>query len=95
MDVGICNGPRTLGEYFQILTLLTLTSFPAPADNPHVTINNLTFHSFTLSWKDYATDSQPGFIQGYRVYLRSKSGQCHPGFTKAVLPGDMRVCLPL
>ncbi|EPQ11658.1 Oncostatin-M-specific receptor subunit beta [Myotis brandtii] len=63
----------------------------APANNPRVDIINLTLHSFTLSWKDYATDSQPGFIQGYRVYLRSKAEQCPPGFTKAVLP-DNSVC---
>ncbi|XP_054571287.1 oncostatin-M-specific receptor subunit beta isoform X2 [Eptesicus fuscus] len=63
----------------------------APADNPRVAINNLTSHSFTLSWKDYATDAQPGFIRGYRIYLRSQAEQCHPGFTKAVLP-DNTVC---
>ncbi|XP_036163817.1 oncostatin-M-specific receptor subunit beta isoform X1 [Myotis myotis] len=63
----------------------------APANNPRVYISNLTLHSFTLSWTDYATDSQPGFIQGYRVYLRSKEEQCPPGFTKAVLP-DNSVC---
>uniref|UniRef100_G1P5G8 Oncostatin-M-specific receptor subunit beta n=1 Tax=Myotis lucifugus TaxID=59463 RepID=G1P5G8_MYOLU len=62
-----------------------------PANNPRVDIINLTLHSFTLSWKDYATESQPGFIQGYRVYLRSKAEQCPPGFTKAVLP-DNSVC---
>lgn len=64
----------------------------APADNPRVTIKNLTSHSFTLSWEDYATDAQPGFIRGYRVYLRSQAEQCHPGFTKAVLPDSTDCC---
>ncbi|XP_045421726.1 oncostatin-M-specific receptor subunit beta isoform X1 [Lemur catta] len=63
----------------------------APSDNPQVVMNNLTSHSFTLSWKNYSTKSQPAFIKGYRVYLKSKAGQCHPGAEKAVLP-DNTVC---
>ncbi|XP_012504960.1 PREDICTED: oncostatin-M-specific receptor subunit beta [Propithecus coquereli] len=46
---------------------------------------------FTLSWKNYSTKSQPAFIKGYRVYLKSKAGQCHPGVEKAVL-SDNTVC---
>lgn len=63
----------------------------APSDNPQVVISNLTSHSFNLSWKDYSIDSQPGFIQGYHVYLKSKAEQCQPGFEKAVL-SDNSVC---
>ncbi|XP_010998904.1 oncostatin-M-specific receptor subunit beta isoform X1 [Camelus dromedarius] len=65
----------------------------APSDNPQVVVSNLTSHSFTLSWKDYSTDSQLGFIQGYYVYLRSKAEkECHPGFKKATLPDKSACC---
>lgn len=57
-----------------------------PSTKPQVVMNNLTPHSFTLSWENYPTESQPGFIQGYHVYLKSKARQCHPGFEKANLP---------
>uniref|UniRef100_F7GUY2 Oncostatin-M-specific receptor subunit beta n=1 Tax=Macaca mulatta TaxID=9544 RepID=F7GUY2_MACMU len=69
----------------------------APSDNPHVLVDMLTSHSFTLSWKDYSTESQPGFIQGYHVYLKSKARQCHPRFQKAVLSASMliRILLPM
>uniref|UniRef100_A0A8C6E3B2 Oncostatin-M-specific receptor subunit beta n=1 Tax=Moschus moschiferus TaxID=68415 RepID=A0A8C6E3B2_MOSMO len=64
----------------------------APSYNPQVVMSNLTSHSFTLSWKDYPTESQTGFIQGYYVYLKSKAGEkCHHGFEKTVLP-DNSVC---
>uniref|UniRef100_A0A2K5NFN2 Oncostatin M receptor n=1 Tax=Cercocebus atys TaxID=9531 RepID=A0A2K5NFN2_CERAT len=64
----------------------------APSDNPHVLVDMLTSHSFTLSWKDYSTESQPGFIQGYHVYLKSKARQCHPRFQKAVLSDGSECC---
>ncbi|XP_068391365.1 oncostatin-M-specific receptor subunit beta isoform X1 [Eschrichtius robustus] len=65
----------------------------APSDNPQVVMSNLTSHSFTLSWKDYSTESQPGFIQGYHVYLKPKAGeQCPPAFEKTVLPEDSLCC---
>ncbi|CAK7303244.1 Oncostatin-M-specific receptor subunit beta [Vulpes lagopus] len=64
----------------------------APSDNPRVVMSNLTSHSFTLSWKDYSTESQPSFIRGYHVYLKSKAGQCHPGSEKAVLSDDSVCC---
>nr|XP_020145661.1 oncostatin-M-specific receptor subunit beta isoform X2 [Microcebus murinus] len=64
----------------------------APSDNPHVVTNNLTSHSFTLSWKNYSTKSQPAFIRGYHVYLKSKEEQCQPGAEKAVLPDDTVCC---
>ncbi|XP_029073908.1 oncostatin-M-specific receptor subunit beta isoform X1 [Monodon monoceros] len=65
----------------------------APSDNPQVVMSKLTSHSFTLSWKDYSTESQPGFIQGYHVYLKPKAGeQCHPAFEKTVLPEDSVCC---
>ncbi|XP_017708678.1 PREDICTED: oncostatin-M-specific receptor subunit beta isoform X3 [Rhinopithecus bieti] len=69
----------------------------APSDNPHVLVDMLTSHSFTLSWKDYSTESQPGFIQGYHVYLKSKARQCHPRFQKAVLSASMliHILLPM
>uniref|UniRef100_A0A8D1T2I9 Oncostatin-M-specific receptor subunit beta n=2 Tax=Sus scrofa TaxID=9823 RepID=A0A8D1T2I9_PIG len=66
----------------------------APSDNPRVVTSNLTSHSFTLSWKDYSTEPQPGFIQGYYLYLKSKAGeQCLPGFKKTgLLTGDSVCC---
>ncbi|KAK2117769.1 hypothetical protein P7K49_004656 [Saguinus oedipus] len=64
----------------------------APSDNPHVLVDKLTSHSFTLSWKYYSTESQPGFIQGYHVYLKSKARQCHPRFEKAVLSDGSEYC---
>ncbi|XP_077619595.1 oncostatin-M-specific receptor subunit beta [Crocuta crocuta] len=63
----------------------------APSDNPQVLTSNLTASSFTLSWKDYPAESQPGFVQGYSLYLKSKAPQCLPGSEKAVLP-DNSVC---
>lgn len=76
-------------EHFQTMTVFVpRLSFLAPSHNPHVVVSNLTSHFFTLTWKDYPTDSQPSFIQGYHVYLKSSMEQCHPGFEKAVLSGD-------
>lgn len=78
-----------LRDNFQITTLfLPQLPFLAPSENPQVAVSNLTSHSFSLSWKDYSTDSQPSFIQGYHVYLKPKEEQCHPGFEKVVLSGD-------
>lgn len=57
-------------------------------------MTNLTSYSFTLSWKDYPEESQPGFVRGYSLYLKSKAAQCRPGSEKAVLPGDVSVCGP-
>ncbi|XP_008566724.1 PREDICTED: oncostatin-M-specific receptor subunit beta [Galeopterus variegatus] len=64
----------------------------APSDNPQVAVSNLTSHSFTLNWNNYPTESQPGFIRGYHVYLKSKAMQCHQGFEKAVLSDDSVCC---
>ncbi|XP_036919107.1 oncostatin-M-specific receptor subunit beta isoform X2 [Sturnira hondurensis] len=64
----------------------------APSDTPQVLVYNLTSHSFTLSWKDYSTDPQPGFICGYYVYLKSKAEQCQPDFQKTVLPDGSVGC---
>nr|XP_008260351.1 oncostatin-M-specific receptor subunit beta isoform X2 [Oryctolagus cuniculus]XP_008260352.1 oncostatin-M-specific receptor subunit beta isoform X2 [Oryctolagus cuniculus] len=64
----------------------------APSYNPQVTIKNLTSHSFTLSWEDYSTESQPSFILGYHVYLKSKAMQCHPGFGERTHSDDSVCC---
>ncbi|KAF7460419.1 Hypothetical predicted protein [Marmota monax] len=64
----------------------------APLDSPQVNITNLTSRSFAMTWKDYATESQPGFIQGYHVYLKARNRQCHPGFEKEVLSDDLIRC---
>ncbi|XP_030894200.1 oncostatin-M-specific receptor subunit beta [Leptonychotes weddellii] len=64
----------------------------ALSDNPQVVMSNLTSRSFTLSWKDYSIESQPSFIQGYHIYLKSKAGQCHSGSEKAVLSDDAVCC---
>ncbi|XP_069897172.1 oncostatin-M-specific receptor subunit beta isoform X3 [Dipodomys merriami] len=69
--------------YYQELT---------PSMNPQVTVKNLTSHSFVLSWTDYSTNDQSGFIQGYHVYLKSKNRQCQPGFEKAVRSDDSVCC---
>ncbi|KAM5328523.1 oncostatin-M-specific receptor subunit beta isoform 2-T2 [Glossophaga mutica] len=63
-----------------------------PSDTPQVLVYNLTSQSFTLSWKDYPTDSQPGFVRGYYVYLKSKAEQCQPEFQKTVLPDGSVGC---
>ncbi|XP_040351744.1 oncostatin-M-specific receptor subunit beta isoform X1 [Herpailurus yagouaroundi] len=63
-----------------------------PSDNPQVLMSNLTSYSFTLSWKDYAAESQPGFVQGYSLYLKSKAARCLPGSEKAVLSDDSICC---
>ncbi|XP_060046965.1 oncostatin-M-specific receptor subunit beta [Erinaceus europaeus] len=62
--------------------------------NPLVTVGNLTSHSFALSWKNYSldSDSQPGFIRGYHVYLQSKDKNCHKGFEKTVLSDGLESC---
>ncbi|XP_029796839.1 oncostatin-M-specific receptor subunit beta [Suricata suricatta] len=63
----------------------------APSDSPQVHIGNLTASSFTLSWKGWPAEPQPGFLRGYSLYLKSKAVQCLPGSEKAVLP-DGSVC---
>ncbi|XP_013370405.1 PREDICTED: oncostatin-M-specific receptor subunit beta isoform X2 [Chinchilla lanigera] len=69
----------------------------APLDSPQVAVANLTPHSFTLSWKDYDTESQRGFIQGYYVCLKSNSTECHPDSVKEGLPAYMlmHIILPM
>ncbi|XP_017655837.1 oncostatin-M-specific receptor subunit beta isoform X1 [Nannospalax galili] len=63
----------------------------APLESPEVLTSNLTSHSFTLSWQGYASQFQAGFIQGYRVYLKSKEMHCHSGWDKVLL-SDNSVC---
>nr|XP_023401403.1 oncostatin-M-specific receptor subunit beta [Loxodonta africana] len=63
-----------------------------PSDNPQVTTSSLTSHSFTLNWKDYSTESQPGFIRGYNVYLKSKMEQCTSGFERITPSDDSAGC---
>ncbi|XP_076973150.1 oncostatin-M-specific receptor subunit beta isoform X3 [Tamandua tetradactyla] len=64
----------------------------APSDNPNVIMSHLTPHSFTLSWKNYSTESQPGFIRGYHVYLKPKVGECNTDYEKADLSGESVFC---
>ncbi|KFO22076.1 oncostatin-M-specific receptor subunit beta [Fukomys damarensis] len=64
----------------------------APLDSPEVKALNLTSHSFTLSWKDYDTEAQRGFIQGYRVCLKSKATQCHLDAVEELLPDNSTCC---
>ncbi|XP_040833413.1 oncostatin-M-specific receptor subunit beta [Ochotona curzoniae] len=64
----------------------------APSQNPHLDIKNLTSHSFTLTWNNYSTESQAGFILGYYVYLKFKAKQCHPGSEKQVLSDELVCC---
>ncbi|XP_049718669.1 oncostatin-M-specific receptor subunit beta isoform X1 [Elephas maximus indicus] len=63
-----------------------------PSDNPQVTTSSLTSHSFTLNWKDYSIESQPGFIRGYNVYLKSKMEQCTSGFERITPSDDSAGC---
>lgn len=65
----------------------------APLENPNVKIINLTSNSFILSWQNYSSDSQPGFIKGYTVYLKSKELQCHQNWERHLLPGDSVLCI--
>ncbi|XP_004449946.1 oncostatin-M-specific receptor subunit beta isoform X1 [Dasypus novemcinctus] len=64
----------------------------APSDSPSVLVSNLTSHSFTLSWKNYSTESQHGFIRGYHVHLKFKVGECSTGFEKVHNPDDSVFC---
>ncbi|XP_055001387.1 oncostatin-M-specific receptor subunit beta [Sorex araneus] len=66
----------------------------APRENPQVHVTKLAPHSFTLSWENYSPDaaSQPGFIRGYLVYLKSKAEHCPPRFEKAFLSDDSVCC---
>ncbi|XP_004848645.1 oncostatin-M-specific receptor subunit beta isoform X3 [Heterocephalus glaber] len=64
----------------------------APSDSPQVKAINVTSHSFTLSWKDYDTEAQRGFIQGYRVCLKSKATQCHLDSVAELLPDNSTCC---
>ncbi|XP_037065302.1 oncostatin-M-specific receptor subunit beta isoform X2 [Peromyscus leucopus] len=57
----------------------------APLENPEVRVN-FTSNSITLNWQDYASDFQSAFVEGYRVYLKSKELQCHPQGKKTWLP---------
>lgn len=61
--------------------------FLAPLENPEVRVN-FTSNSITLNWQDYASDFQSAFVEGYRVYLKSKELQCHPQGKRTWLPGD-------
>ncbi|XP_012577345.1 PREDICTED: oncostatin-M-specific receptor subunit beta [Condylura cristata] len=65
----------------------------APSENPEVFVTDLKPYSFTLHWQNYSANSssQPGFIQGYHVYLKSEEKHCHTGFEKAIL-SDGTVC---
>lgn len=55
-------------------------------------INNFTSNSFILSWPGYDSDFQSAFIEGYRVYLKSKEMQCHPKGKRTSLSGDACFC---
>ncbi|KAM6222517.1 oncostatin-M-specific receptor subunit beta [Rhynchocyon petersi] len=64
----------------------------APSDSPVVNISSLTSHYLTLSWQNYSTESKPGFVIGYYLYLKTKTNQCIPGFQRIVLPDKSVVC---
>ncbi|XP_075397074.1 oncostatin-M-specific receptor subunit beta isoform X2 [Tenrec ecaudatus] len=63
-----------------------------PLVNPQVTVDQLNAHSFTLSWKDYSTESQHGFIRGYYVYLKSKMQHCAQVDKRVTLPDNSSYC---
>ncbi|XP_042638333.1 oncostatin-M-specific receptor subunit beta [Orycteropus afer afer] len=64
----------------------------APSSNPKVATDSLTSRSFTLNWQGYSTESQPGFIKGYYVYLKSRMEQCTPGFKRDNLSDVSEAC---
>ncbi|CAH6787344.1 oncostatin-M-specific receptor subunit beta [Phodopus roborovskii] len=64
----------------------------APLENPKVTISNFTSNSFILSWPTYDSNFQSAFIEGYRVYLKSKEMQCHPKGKRTILPDNSVLC---
>lgn len=55
-------------------------------------VSNYNSNSFILSWLDYDSDFQSAFVEGYRVYLKSKDMQCHPKGRRTILPGDACPC---
>uniref|UniRef100_A0A8C5KDI0 Oncostatin-M-specific receptor subunit beta n=1 Tax=Jaculus jaculus TaxID=51337 RepID=A0A8C5KDI0_JACJA len=66
----------------------------APLKSPDVILSNPTSHSFVLNWTTYATESQPGFIEGYHVYVKSKDAQCPQEWEEVVLKGDTHFSAP-
>ncbi|OBS81772.1 hypothetical protein A6R68_24238, partial [Neotoma lepida] len=78
---------RSMQQTAQLLEKQTgYTQELAPLENPKVKVNNSTSNSFILNWQDYASDFQSAFVEGYRVYLKSKEMQCHPKGKKTLLP---------
>ncbi|XP_045141326.1 oncostatin-M-specific receptor subunit beta isoform X2 [Echinops telfairi] len=63
-----------------------------PLVNPQVTVEKMNAHSFTLSWKDYSTESQHGFIRGYYVYLKPKMQHCTQEYKKVALTDNSSYC---
>lgn len=63
-----------------------------PLKNPKVEIINLTSNSFFLRWQNYSTDFQPGFIEGYYVYLKSKEMHCDQKAERTPLPDNSVLC---
>uniref|UniRef100_A0A8C8VEU4 Oncostatin M receptor n=1 Tax=Pelusios castaneus TaxID=367368 RepID=A0A8C8VEU4_9SAUR len=66
----------------------------APSLNPQQEITVITSHSVTVTWDSYPTnESQPGFISGYHVYVKTGTEECTlKGSTKHVLSDGSILC---
>ncbi|KAH0520575.1 Oncostatin-M-specific receptor subunit beta [Microtus ochrogaster] len=84
---------RSLQQDAQLIGRQTgYTQEQAPLENPKVSVSNSTSNSFILNWPAYASDFQSAFIEGYRVYLKSKDMQCHPKGRRTILPDKSVLC---
>nr|XP_006139540.1 LOW QUALITY PROTEIN: oncostatin-M-specific receptor subunit beta [Pelodiscus sinensis] len=66
----------------------------APSRNPQVEITELTSYTVTLTWHSYPiNESQPGFIRGYHVYVKTMEEECSlEGSTKHALSDGSVLC---
>ncbi|XP_059581194.1 oncostatin-M-specific receptor subunit beta isoform X1 [Alligator mississippiensis] len=64
-----------------------------PPSDPDVKIIGLIPYSVSLAWDSYRTDgTQPGFIRGYNIYVKSLPGCNLKGSTKYMAPDGLVWC---
>uniref|UniRef100_A0A8C4WE15 Oncostatin M receptor n=1 Tax=Gopherus evgoodei TaxID=1825980 RepID=A0A8C4WE15_9SAUR len=66
----------------------------APRLNPQGEITEMTSHTVTITWDSYPmNESQPGFIRGYHVYVKTMEEECSlKGSTKHALSDGTVLC---
>ncbi|XP_065262280.1 oncostatin-M-specific receptor subunit beta [Emys orbicularis] len=66
----------------------------APRLNPPGEITEITSHTVTITWDSYPiNESQPGFIRGYHVYVKTMEEECSlKGSTKHALSDGTVLC---